>query len=469
MLDTVDASSSMRGPGLLLACKFGSEDAAVREVQRALRELHGKPQLQKATSAASLDSDKSDDTAAKGEGRHRSIETHARRVAVAHKGLAWLRYDGFGARDGAVPIDEPTPEVQLPGKFSIDAAAGNTVEAFAALVGRRDVPAAALKSCQHIFPVSSCCAAEASALEAAVAAECEAAMANDGTKNPLGEKICRVAVAVHTRGDDSRAASANGAPPLARVPARDAALRAIMDARERANLPPVTLDLHNPDVVCVVTQWRVPLTDAGLDGPNEPICGVSLMPGELCDVRAKAITPCRPSAHKRPSPVAPAAAEKKKKVEQWKSGDRSATLSKADKVYDADFNDHRPRGEVPTETLTEHEALSLFDAAVRKRVRSGLLAGEEAGADDANLVDANLVDHARLVHAASTKGAALRLVHGTGDGFDGVTVDLLGPAILVEQHRRWAACVDPLLKAVSTRLGKDTPVYLKRRWSRAPG
>ena len=122
------------------------------------------------------------------------------------------------------------------------------MEAFAALVGRRDVPAAALKSCQHIFPVSSCCAAEASALEAAVAAECEAAM-NDGTKNPLGEKICRVAVAVHTRGDDSRAASANGAPPLARVPARDAALRAIMDARERANLPPVTLDLHNPDVV----------------------------------------------------------------------------------------------------------------------------------------------------------------------------------------------------------------------------
>ena len=74
MLDSVDASSSMRGPGLLLACKFGSEDAAVREVQRALRELHGKPQLQKATSAASLDSDKSDDTAAKGEGRHRSIE-----------------------------------------------------------------------------------------------------------------------------------------------------------------------------------------------------------------------------------------------------------------------------------------------------------------------------------------------------------------------------------------------------------
>jgi 23S rRNA G2069 N7-methylase RlmK/C1962 C5-methylase RlmI len=60
-------------------------------------------------------------------------------------------------------------------------------------------------------------------------------------------------------------------------------------------------------------------------------------------------------------------------------------------------------------------------------------------------------------------------VHGTGDGFDGVTVDLLGPAILVEQHRRWAACVDPLLKAVSTRLGKETPVYLKRRWSRAPG
>ena len=294
MLDSVDASSSMRGPGLLLACKFGSEDAAVREVQRALRELHGKPQLQKATSAASLDSDKSDDTAAKGEGRHRSIETHARRVAVAHKGLAWLRYDGFGARDGAVPIDEPTPEGQLPGKFSIDAAAGNTVEAFAALVGRRDVPAAALKSCQHIFPVSSCCAAEASALEAAVAAECEAAMTAE-TKNPLGEKICRVAVAVHTRGDDSRAASANGAPPLARVVARDAALRALMNARSSASLPPATLDLHAPEVVVLVTQWRIPTT-GDRDGPNEPVCGVSIMAGDLVDVRAKNIAPRKPSA-----------------------------------------------------------------------------------------------------------------------------------------------------------------------------
>ena len=63
---------------------------------------------------------------------------------------------------------------------------------------------------------------------------------------------------------------------------------------------------------------------------------------------------------------------------------------------------------------------------------------------------------------------ALRLVHGTGDGFDGVTVDLLGPAVLVEQHRRWA-CVDPLLRAVAERLGEATPVYLKRRWSKAPG
>ena len=393
----------------------------------------------------------------------------ARAEAAARRRSAAARAERKAA--AAAKTKKSYARLEPPPPHGVDSVMAKVASAASCVLSRfigHAVPAAALKSCQHIFPVSSCCAAEASALEAAVAAECEAAMTAE-TKNPLGEKICRVAVAVHTRGDDSRAASANGAPPLARVPARDAALRAIMDARERANLPPVTLDLHNPDVVCVVTQWRVPLTDAGLDGPNEPICGVALMPGELCDVRAKAITPCRPSAHKRPSPVAPAAAEKKKKVEQWKSGDRSATLSKADKVYDADFNDHRPRGEVPTETLTEHEALSLFDAAVRKRVRSGLLAGEEGGAVDANLVDANFVDHARLVHAASTKGAALRLVHGTGDGFDGVTVDLLGPAILVEQHRRWAACVDPLLKAVSTRLGKDTPVYLKRRWSRAPG
>ena len=208
MIDAKGAAGPMRGPGLLVACKFGCEDAAVREVQRALIELHGK-KITLSTSAATLEdgnaSDRSDDTAAKGEGRSILIKEHARRIAVAHKGLAWLRYDGTSQKHS--PRDNET------GKMANTRA--DAVEAFAALVGRRDVPAAALKSCQYIFPVSSCVAATEEALEAAVAAECDAAVRDPSS--PLSSSSCRVAVAVHTRGDDSRAASANGAPPLAAI------------------------------------------------------------------------------------------------------------------------------------------------------------------------------------------------------------------------------------------------------------
>ena len=138
-----------------MACKFGCEDAAVREVQRALGELHGTNKIPLSTSAATLEdgnaSDRSDDTAAKGEGRSMSIKEHARRIAVAHKGLAWLRYDGTSQKHS--PRDDETVDEGFPGKMANTRA--DAVEAFAALVGRRDVPAAALKSCQYIFPVSS--------------------------------------------------------------------------------------------------------------------------------------------------------------------------------------------------------------------------------------------------------------------------------------------------------------------------
>ena len=469
MIDAKDAAGPMRGPGLLVACKFGCEDAAVREVQRALGELHGTgKKITLSTSAATLEdgnaSDRSDDTAAKGEGRSMSIEEHARRIAVAHKGLAWLRYDGTSQKHS--PRDDETVDEGFPGKMANTRA--DAVEAFAALVGRRDVPAAALKSCQYIFPVSSCVAATEEALEAAVATECDAAVRDPSSK--LSASSCRVAVAVHTRGDDSRAASANGAPPLARVVARDAALRALMNARSSASLPPATLDLHAPEIVVLITQWRIP-TAGDRDGPNEPVCGVSIMAGDLADVRAKNIAPRKPSAHKRPSATTATAtktltAEKKKKPNQWKPGDRSAGISKADKVYDADFSEHRPlKAEVPPArtVMSDDEATRLFDAAVDKRVKAGLFRVRGEGVSNSTI--SNNLERLR---AGSAAGLALRLVHGTGDGFDGATADLLGPAVLVEQHRRWA-CVDPLLRAVTKRLGDKTPVYLKRRWSKAPG
>ena len=78
-----------------------------------------------------------------------------------------------------------------------------------------------------------------------------------------------------------------------------------------------------------------------------------------------------------------------------------------------------------------------------KRVKAGLF--RVRGEGDSNDTMSNNLERLR---AASAAGLALRLVHGTGDGFDGATADLLGPAVLVEQHRRWA-CVDPLLRAVT--------------------
>ena len=107
-----------------------------------------------------------------------SIKEHARRIAVAHKGLAWLRYDGTSQKHS--PRDDETVDEGFPGKMANTRA--DAVEAFAALVGRRDVPAAALKSCQYIFPVSSCVAATEEALEAAVATECDAAVRDPSSK-----------------------------------------------------------------------------------------------------------------------------------------------------------------------------------------------------------------------------------------------------------------------------------------------
>jgi 23S rRNA (cytosine1962-C5)-methyltransferase len=62
---------------------------------------------------------------------------------------------------------------------------------------------------------------------------------------------------------------------------------------------------------------------------------------------------------------------------------------------------------------------------------------------------------------------AWRIVHGSADGLDGLTVDRLGPAVLVERHRRDAAA-EPLVDALDRRLGSGVPVFLKERWSSDP-
>ena len=92
--------------------------------------------------------------------------------------------------------------------------------------------------------------------------------------------------------------------------------------------------------------------------------------------------------------------------------------------------------------MSDDEALRLFDAAVDKRLKSGLFRVEGEGDsrglgfDSNGTVSNNLEETPRRVR----RGLGAPPVHGTGDGFDGATADLLGPAVLVEQHRRLGAC-----------------------------
>lgn len=60
---------------------------------------------------------------------------------------------------------------------------------------------------------------------------------------------------------------------------------------------------------------------------------------------------------------------------------------------------------------------------------------------------------------------AVRLVHGAADGFPALTVERLGPVLLVERHRADVP-VAPVLAALAAQYGADAPVFLKERWSR---
>ncbi len=62
-------------------------------------------------------------------------------------------------------------------------------------------------------------------------------------------------------------------------------------------------------------------------------------------------------------------------------------------------------------------------------------------------------------------GDAVRIVHSAADGFDGITVDLLGGVLLVEAHRQGADS-RAIIEVLASRFGTDTPVFLKERWSK---
>ena len=57
-----------------------------------------------------------------------------------------------------------------------------------------------------------------------------------------------------------------------------------------------------------------------------------------------------------------------------------------------------------------------------------------------------------------------RLIHSDADGFSGVTVDRLGPVLLVETHIG-AAVIDSLVEVLRLTHGRDTPIFLKEKRS----
>ena len=133
-------------------------------------------------------------------------------------------------------------------------------------------------------------------------------------------------------------------------------------------------------------------------------------------------------------------------------------------------------GGVPARVPFPSEGSSKDAAAAAEapKAAEAPAAGAPAAASDSTVrsYSASAIDAA--VVAALRARVAFRLVHGTGDGFDGLTLDLIGGAFLLEQHRRWAP-VAPLSDALRRRRffaddGVTPPrVYLKKRWSRDPG
>ncbi len=484
--------------GFLVVSAFGGEEKAAVEVQRAIETLVSSSSSSTSSSndedgtvATTEPSSTGDDAAAA-----TSAPRHARllpRGDVAHRGVAWLR------------LGPSIPPSSSP------------VSMFAALNGvatRRgsddDVspppppppPPTPMRHAQLVFPISRRCDPAEDAIEACVRAEASAIMrGEDLFDTALTRDVARVAISVHTRGDDSVAAGENGPAPTPRGVVLDAALRGLNAARAEAKLPPVVAELHDPDVTVFVSQWRVPAaTDGGGGGgeegfrgpkrvnllaPNVVACGISILPRELCERRAKNIVPFKPKrsvqAKTRPreetrNAGAGAGAggdggqnqnQNQNQNAEWRDGAKRQA-PKAAKTSHGVAVDGKPTS-APAATaaiapLARDAALTLLDAALTKRASTPhLVPYVRDPYPDPSLCARGVLAAMRM----KSPPLAFRLIHGTGDGVDGITVDVLGRAILVEQHRRWAPA-EPMTRAVAERFGADVPVFLKRRWSSDP-
>lgn len=262
-----------------------------------------------------------------------------------------------------------------------------------------------------------------------------------------------VAVLIHARGDDVHGAAERGGTHLTTVEAREAVLQATVGAGCGVDLQvrsyatrwaPAPLQSaqssllvrvalpQSPDWAVVVTMWRAA-------GSEAAAAGIALVPGVSIRTKPR-LAPVRLP---RPKVDPAATASKSKALKRRVQPDSGTSGGNTE-----DGKSEKKKVAAPVK-LSVKDATTLLRAALVRRAE--LLA----------LVQPVPAPAARSDDASAGSGAGIsnrncdcwRLVHGTGDGFDGLTSDVLGLdnsgrlRVLVEAHHKWADPA-PLIVAI---------------------
>jgi hypothetical protein len=298
------------------------------------------------------------------------------------------------------------------------------------------------------------------ALAQAVSDVLEAGCAHTAGGSEGAAGVGSVAVMVHRWGDDNNTAGQRAArdaqPMLSKLAVRDAVLTATA-ARG------YSVRLSAPTLVVVATMWREASTE-------HPRVGVAVVPGDTVRTSPK-LGPIKLPLPSKPA-TNPKLSERRRKRPRQPHGP-SATATPA-----------------PVR-LSHADAEDLLSKALQRRQWLMMGVGTAAAA---------------AANTGSSDGGCttcFRLVHGTGDGFDGLTADFLGLSfvssegaetsaaagvgvarVLVEAHHRWAepeplvaalrsaaAAVDGALASMLRRCGGGgggagrLAIWLKQRWA----
>lgn len=261
-----------------------------------------------------------------------------------------------------------------------------------------------------------------------------------------------VAVLIHARGDDVHGAADRGGLHLTTTEAREAVLKVTVNAGCGVNLQVRALAvLHLPaDPVCsgatsglallwsqspdwavVVTMWRAVDSEAA-------VAGVAVVPG--ISIRTKPrLAPVRlPRPKIDPATMASKSKALKRRVQSDSGDNNKIAHCKSERKVAAPVK------------LNAEDATTLLRAALVRRTELIALVRPVTPHPKAN--DADSSSGSPGINGRTCD--CWRLVHGTGDGFDGLTSDVLGLdgsgrlRVLVEAHHKWA---DPAPLVVAIR------------------